>query len=92
MRNSREIVRQKWLLGRSYRAIGASVGVSVGAVSLTLARALDAQLTWHPRPNWELELGVQNATDPRHPEYSAISVTPTTEARRNVFVRGQWRF
>ena len=46
MRNSREIVRQKWLLGRSYRAIGASVGVSVGAVSLTLTRATEAQLTW----------------------------------------------
>jgi transposase len=46
MRNSREIVRQKWLLGRSYRAIGASVGVSVGAVSLTLTRATEAALTW----------------------------------------------
>jgi len=46
MRSSREILRQKWLLGRSHRAIGASVGVSVGAVSLTLTRASEAQLTW----------------------------------------------
>jgi transposase len=46
MRNSREILRQKWLLGRSHRAIGTSVGVSVGAVSLTLTRATEAQLTW----------------------------------------------
>jgi len=46
MRNSREIVRQKWLLGRAHRAIAASVGVSLGAVSLALARASAAGLTW----------------------------------------------
>jgi transposase len=46
MRNSREILRQKWLLGRSHRAIGASVGVSLGAVSLALQRAANAELTW----------------------------------------------
>ncbi|MBA3844351.1 MAG: IS21 family transposase [Actinobacteria bacterium] len=46
MRNSREIVRQKLLLGRPHRAISASVGVSVGAVSLALTRVTDAELTW----------------------------------------------
>jgi transposase len=46
MRNSREIVRQKWLLGRAHRAIAESVGVSLGAVSLTLRRAASAGLTW----------------------------------------------
>jgi len=46
MRNSREIVRQKWLLGRAHREIATSVGVSVGAVSLALARATAAELTW----------------------------------------------
>jgi transposase len=46
MRNTREILRQKWLLKRSHRAIGASVGVSVGAVSMALARAAGAELTW----------------------------------------------
>ena len=46
MRNSREIVRQKWLLGRAHRAIAESVGVSLGAVSLTLKRASAAGLTW----------------------------------------------
>jgi transposase len=46
MRNTREILRQKWLLKRTHRAICASVGVSVGAVSLALQRAADAQLTW----------------------------------------------
>ncbi len=46
MRNVREIVRQKWLLGRAHRAIAGSVGVSVGAVSQALARASAAGLTW----------------------------------------------
>jgi len=46
MRNTKEILRQKWLLKRSHRAIVASVGVSVGAVSLVLARAKKAGLTW----------------------------------------------
>jgi transposase len=46
MRNVREIVRQKWLLGRTHRAIAESVGVSVGAVSQALARASAADLTW----------------------------------------------
>jgi transposase len=46
MRNTREILRQKWLLKRPHRAIHESVGVSVGAVSLALERAAEAQLTW----------------------------------------------
>ena len=46
MRNTKEILRQKWLLGRLHRAISASVGVSTGAVSLALARAANAELTW----------------------------------------------
>jgi transposase len=46
MRNSREICRQKWLLGRAHRAIAESVGVSLGAVSLALRRASAAGLTW----------------------------------------------
>src|ERR1700689_4684943 len=46
MRNTREILRQKWLLKRTHRDVGTSVGVSVGAVSLALARAAAAELTW----------------------------------------------
>lgn len=46
MRNTREILRQKWLLKRTHREVVASVGVSVGAVSLALARAAAAELTW----------------------------------------------
>jgi hypothetical protein len=46
MRNTRENLRQKGLPKRPHRAIGASVGVSLGAVSLALKRAADVQLTW----------------------------------------------
>ena len=46
MRNTREILRQKWLLKRPHRAVVASVGVSMGTVSLALARASAAELTW----------------------------------------------
>src|SRR5437867_11502203 len=46
MRKTREILRQKWLLGCSNRAVAQSVGVSVGAVGATLRRAREAGLTW----------------------------------------------
>ena len=45
MRRTREILRQKWLLGRSHRAVARSLGVSVGKVSSTLARAQAAGLS-----------------------------------------------
>jgi iron complex outermembrane receptor protein len=53
---------------------------------------MDAQLSWHPRPDVELTLGVQNAGDPRHPESITGTATPFVEVRRNVFARIQWRF
>lgn len=46
MRQSREILRQKLLLGCSHRAIAASVRASVGAVGLAVSRAKLASLTW----------------------------------------------
>jgi transposase len=46
MRQSREILRQKWLLKRSHRAIAGSVGVSVGVVGLAITRATAASLSW----------------------------------------------
>lgn len=46
MRHVREILRQKWRLGRSHREVAASLGVSVGVVSGTLARAREAGLDW----------------------------------------------
>ena len=47
MRTIREILRQKWQLGRSNRAVARSVGLSVGAIGGTLHRARTAGLqTW----------------------------------------------
>lgn len=57
MRNTREILRQKWLLKRPHRAIAASVGVSVGAVSTAVQRAAEAGLNWEQAERLdELEL------------------------------------
>ena len=44
MRRTREILRQKWALGRSHREVAQSLGVSTGAVSAALARAKAAGL------------------------------------------------
>lgn len=47
MRSIREILRQKWELGRSNRTVAQSVGVSVGAVGGMLHRERAAGLsTW----------------------------------------------
>ncbi len=46
MRKTREILRQKWELGRTHREVAASVGLSLGAVALTLGRAAGAGLDW----------------------------------------------
>jgi transposase len=44
MRQTREILRHKWLLGRSHRQIAQSLGVSLGIVSKTAWRAQAAGL------------------------------------------------
>lgn len=46
MRHTREILRQKWLLGRSHRDVAASLGVSLGVIAATLQRARAAGLDW----------------------------------------------
>ena len=46
MRKTREILRQKWCLGRSHREVARSLGKSVGAISATLTRATAAGLDW----------------------------------------------
>jgi transposase len=44
MRKTREILRQKWVLGRTHRAIASSVGVSAGVVGAVMTRAKEAEL------------------------------------------------
>lgn len=46
MRKLREILRQKWVLGRSHRAVAQSAGVSPGAVAKVAGRAEEAGLGW----------------------------------------------
>ena len=46
MRKTREILRQKWELGRSHREIAASVGASASMVGTTSSRAQSAKLDW----------------------------------------------
>ncbi|MHC4448205.1 MAG: IS21 family transposase [Planctomycetota bacterium] len=46
MRTIREILRQRWVLGRSHRAVARSTGRSVGAVHETLRRARAAGVDW----------------------------------------------
>lgn len=45
MIKTKEILRQKWVLGRSHREVARSVGVSAGVVAATLTRASKAELT-----------------------------------------------
>ena len=46
MRHTREILRQKWALGGTHRAVAQSLGVSVGTVGTTVLRARAAGLDW----------------------------------------------
>ena len=42
MRKSREILRQKWVLGRSHREVVSSLGISAGIVTKIISRATAA--------------------------------------------------
>jgi DNA-directed RNA polymerase specialized sigma24 family protein len=46
MRKIREILRHKWALGLSHRDVAASLGVSLGAITVAEQRARDAGLDW----------------------------------------------
>ncbi len=46
MRKTREILRQRWVLGRSYRDIRDQLDVSLGAASRAVRRAEKVGLDW----------------------------------------------
>src|SRR5438093_1125447 len=46
MRQTREILRQKWRLGRTHREVAQSLAISSGAVGTTVLRARAAGLDW----------------------------------------------
>ena len=56
MRKLREILRQKWALGRSHREVAASLRLSVGTISDVVRRAEKAGLTWAMVPESDDEL------------------------------------
>jgi len=45
-RQIREILRQKWLLGRSHRQVAESLRIGLGTISLVLEKAKQAGLEW----------------------------------------------
>jgi|HubBroStandDraft_1064217.scaffolds.fasta_scaffold27167_2 transposase len=47
MRQIKEVLRQKWVLGRTHREVAASLGVSTGGVSGAITRATAAGLDWN---------------------------------------------
>jgi hypothetical protein len=58
MRQIREILRQKWVVGCSHRQVTASLRVSLGTVTAVLRRATHAGLDWpqvEPLPDDALE-------------------------------------
>lgn len=48
MRKTREILRLKWLQGRSHREIARTIGVGVGSPTQVVARARRAKITCWP--------------------------------------------
>ena len=46
---------------------------------------VDLGVTWRPRKDVELTLGVQNLLDDRHPEFGGAFEAVPTEAQRTVF-------
>jgi transposase len=68
MRNIREVLRQKWVLGRPHRAVAQSLGLGMGTVTAILQKATAAALTWpdvEGLPDDALELRVYGpATGP----------------------------
>ncbi len=68
MRRIREILRLKWEVGLSHRAIARSCSVSLGTVALYLQRAQEAGLTWPlPAEMDEAALKARLLRGPRSP-------------------------
>jgi len=54
---------------------------------------LDAGVTWHPTKDLDLSVGVQNALDNNHPEWSnGVDLDQITQAPRTVYAQATFRF
>ena len=70
MRQTREILRQKWSLRRTHREVAQSLGISSGAVGTTVLRARAAGLAWvqvEALSEEALHARVYGPTDAAHP-------------------------
>jgi iron complex outermembrane receptor protein len=52
---------------------------------------LDAAVTWRPKKDLELTVGIQNALDDRHPEFGNSLNTLSNEVPRSVFAQLVWK-
>src|SRR5690606_35408282 len=72
MRQVKEVLRQKWVLGRSHREIARSVGISAGSVGDTLVRAKHVGLAdWAVIAELSEEALEQRLYGPREPASAA---------------------
>jgi iron complex outermembrane receptor protein len=54
---------------------------------------VDAGVTWRPKENLEVNVGVQNLFDNRHPEFNdGLFLTSPTEIPRTYFAQLTWRY
>jgi iron complex outermembrane receptor protein len=52
---------------------------------------VDLSVVWHPRPNLDVSLGVQNAFEPHHLE-SSYNAKASTSVDRAVYAKFTWKF
>ena len=80
MRQIREILRQKWCLGQSHRAVAESLGIGSGTVGTTVLRARAAGLDWaqvESLTDEVLEARVYGPPTPPHPPPGRPSWRPS---------------
>ncbi len=87
MRKIREILRLKWEVGLSHRAIARSCSVGLGTVSLYLQRAREAGLSW-PLPE-ELDEAALEARLLRRPRRRAVRGHSRTQRTSTRSSRGR---
>jgi iron complex outermembrane receptor protein len=52
----------------------------------------DVQLTYRPRPHWEIALVGRNLLDPQHPEHGFEPLAASSEVPRSFYGKVTWRF
>jgi len=53
---------------------------------------LDAAVTWRPKKDLELTIGIQNALDDHHPEFGDSLNTVANEIPRSLFAQLVWKY